>query len=443
MKVLLLNPPGDKKYLRDYYCSTISKTGYYWHPIDLLVQSGFLSEKFDVRIVDAIAEHMSGERALERIQSFHPDVLFSLTGVLSLDQDMSFLKQIRHILPDIKIFVSGEPLLERPEEFMRMFDFITGGMFSFVYDDISAYIEERYEDIKAMVFRKDGGIVMKSMIVEKGPLQFPIPRHELLPLKRYWMPFILHHPFATVLTVYGCPYTCSYCNSGVDTLGLMVRDVTDVVDEIKNIKKLGIKHILMKDMTFGIPRKHAIDLCNEIIKQKLDITWHCYSRVDVVDDELLHLMKDAGCTMIQFGVETANEFTLARYKKGVSLDLMIKTFEMIHKLNILAGAHFILGLPGDSMQDIETTVELAIKLKPAYASFNIATPRYGTLLKNELLNDKNDSADKLKDLVTKANRKFYLRPAYISSLLRHMKTFDQLISVIREGVVMFKTLEQG
>lgn len=443
MKVLLLNPPGDKKYLRDFLCSTVSKTGYYWHPIDLLVQSGFLSKKFDVRILDAIAEHMSFDRVLETIISIKPDIVFSLIGVLSLDQDMAFMKHINQALPDMKIFVSGEPVLEEPEAFMKMYDFITGGMFGFIYDDISAYVEERYNNIKGMIYRKDNEIIMKSTTAEKGPLKFPIPKHELFPLKRYWMPFILHHPFASILTVYGCPYTCSYCNSGMDTLGLKVRDIGDVIEEIKYVTKLGIKHIFIKDMTFGVPRKHTMDLCNEIIHQDIKITWNCYSRADVVDEELLRLMKDAGCTMIQFGVESANESILSRYKKGISIDAIVKAFEMVHKFNILAGAHFIFGLPGDSFKNMEATVALAKKLNPAYASFNVATPRYGTLLRSKLIHERNTPVDVVNTLVRKANKDFYLRPSYIFHLLNQIKTVDQFKSVAREGVGIIRTLEES
>ena len=442
-KALLLNPPGDQKYLRDYFCSTISKTGYYWHPIDLLIQSGFLSKHYDVNVMDAIVQGITQESALHSVYEFQPDVILSMTGVLSYEQDMAFLSHVKNMLPSAHLFAIGEPFLEHPEKLMQTYDFISGGMFSFVYDDITAYVEERYDDINAMIFRRDNQITTKRMTLGKDSLQFPIPRHELFPLKRYWMPFILHHPFASVLTSYGCPYTCSYCNSGAGTMGFLTRNVDEVIDELKYIKRLGIRHVFIKDMTFGTPKRHAVSLCERMIKENLDMTWHCYSRADVVDNEMLKLMKAAGCNLIQFGVETSNESTLKKYNKSILLDKTIQAFELAHQRGILTGAHFIFGLPGDSPADMKKTLELAKRLKPAYVSFNIATARYGTPLRNDLINEKRNNEpfhDGIKKFVKKANIDFYLRPNYFAYLLSQIKTITQLESILREGSGLIRYL---
>jgi len=442
-RALLLNPPGDQKYLRDYFCSTVSKTGYYWHPIDLLIQSGFLSKKFKVDVLDAIAEGISYQGAIKKIELLKPDIIVLLTSVLSVDNDMLFLKQIEQMLPNRKFFLVGEPLLEDPEGLMKRYGFVNGGMFSFVYDDITAYVEERYHDIKAMIFKQDNQIKIRSTTLTKEPLKFPIPRHELFPLKSYWMPFIMHHPFASVLTTYGCPYTCSYCNSGADTMGFIKRDVRDVIEELKYIKRLGIQHVFIKDMTFGVPRQHALSLCESMIREELKLTWHCYSRADVVDAEMLKYMKMAGCNLIQFGVETSNESTLQKYNKNIPLYKTIQAFELAHKYGILTGAHFIFGLPGDGFDDMVKTLQLAKSLKPVYVSLNIATPRYGTPLRNEFMIDKNRSNMTDKDIerfVKRANIDFYIRPSYLVYLLKQIKTITQFRSIIKEGAGMLRYL---
>ncbi|MGC8579741.1 MAG: B12-binding domain-containing radical SAM protein [bacterium] len=442
-KALLLNPPGDQKYLRDYFCSTISKTGYYWHPIDLLIQSGFLSRRYGVKVIDAIASDMKEKEVIHIISEYKPDVILSMTGVLSYKEDMAFLAKIRSMLPDAHIFAIGEPFLEQPRMFLGRHSFLDGILLSFIHDDITAYMDKRFEDIKMMAFRKGNEILLQYQLEKRGVFSIPLPEHKLFPLKRYWMPFIRHHPFVSVLTTYGCPYTCSFCNSGANSMGFLTRDINEVIDELRHIKRLGIRHVFIKDMTFGIPGRHAMLLCEAMIKERLDITWHCYSRTDVVDDEMLRLMKRAGCSMIQFGVETSNENTLKKYNKVIPLDKTVHAFELAHKYGILTGAHFIFGLPGDNADDIKKTVEFAKYLKPAYVSFNIATPRYGTSLRNELISSGNRDyhVDKgVEEFVKEANMDFYLRPTYLIYLLRHIKNITQFESVLREGIGMIRSL---
>jgi len=440
IKALLLNPPGDRKYLRDYFCSTISKTGYYWQPIDLLVQSGFLSRHFDVSVIDAIALNKSGEETYKNILLLSPNIILSLTSVLSIQQDMEFLKSIKQALPDCLMFAAGEPFLEQPQAVLKTHAFLNGALLDFIYDDITAYIEQRYEDIKSMVFRKDDEIIIRRSLIRSGSLSLPISRHGLFPLKYYRMPLTAHHPFASVLTAYGCPYACTYCNSGANTIGFLIRNTDEVIREILYIKRLGIKHIFIKDMTFGASRRHALEISEEIIRNKLNITWHCYSRADTVDDEMLGLMKRAGCSLIQFGVETSNEDTLSRYKKDISTERTIKAFELAQRHGILTGAHFIFGLPGDTTEDMNKTLQLVKRLRPAYVSFNIAVPRYGTPLKYMLVKHDDINTYKpspqIKKFVNRAYISFYIRPAYIFYILTHIKTTAQFYSLIREGIGM-------
>lgn len=439
-KALLLNPPGSQKYLRDYFCSTISKTGYYWHPIDLLVQSGFLSANYEVKVIDAIASNMMEEQTLHNISEFKPALILSTTSVISYEEDMAFLSEVKRVLPGAHIFAIGEPFLEQPRMILEKHTFLDGALLSFIYDDINAYMEGRFEQIQMMTFKKNNEILLQYQAGKRGIFSIPLPRHELFPLNRYWMPFIMHHPFASILTSYGCPYTCRYCNSGADTIGFLNREIDEVMNELRYVKRLGIRHVFLKDMTFGVPRRHAMSLCEAVIKERLDLTWHCYSRADIVDDELLKLMKAAGCTLIQFGVETTNESTLKKYNKYIPIDKTIHAFELAHKYDILTGAHFIMGLPGDSYENIKNIVKLAKHLKPAYASFNIATPRYGTMLKNDYINGIDYNAYDIKSIVKKANISFYMRPSYFYSLLSSVKTLTQLRSIVREGLGMIRIL---
>ena len=111
MNILLLNPPGKKLYIRDYYCSKVSKARYLYEPVDLLLLSGLLSKKHTVHILDAIVERYYPKNCLEKIESINPDLIISLTGAVSFYEDVEFWRMIKTSLKDILIFASGDILI--------------------------------------------------------------------------------------------------------------------------------------------------------------------------------------------------------------------------------------------------------------------------------------------------------------------------------------------
>ena len=93
MHILLLNPPGHQAYIRDYYCSKVSKTNYLFPPVDLLILSGILAQDHYVSVVDAIADHQSADDVIRTFDSLKPDVVISLVGAVALADDLRFLNQ--------------------------------------------------------------------------------------------------------------------------------------------------------------------------------------------------------------------------------------------------------------------------------------------------------------------------------------------------------------
>ncbi len=142
MRILLLNPPGRRLFLRDYYCSTVSKSGYLWHPIDLLVQSGYLARVGDVDFIDGIAEKLSVEAALQRVKQIGPDVVFSLVGAQSADADLAFLRTVSSQLPDVRLAISGEPLLEEPEALLAKAPWVAVGVRNFTTPKLAEWVAQ-------------------------------------------------------------------------------------------------------------------------------------------------------------------------------------------------------------------------------------------------------------------------------------------------------------
>lgn len=455
-KVLLLNPPGKKLYVRDYYCSKISKSNYLFHPIDLLMQSGRLAEHYEVHVIDAIADGIGKTACLRMIDSFSPDVIVSLIGAVSLEEDLPFLERLKK--EGRLIIVSGDISLEDTGKWLKDHPFIDAAILDFTSEDIISYLEGNNESINSMVYRTSEGISgTKPVRTRNEDFYVPVPRHDLFASRNYHFPFVRHKEFATVLTDYGCPFRCSFCV--MSTLGYRYRNVENVIDELRELKRLGKKEIFFIDQTFGINKKRTLDLCRRMKDAEFNFGWVCYSRVDIVNEELLKTMKEAGCHTIMFGVESASEEILKKYQKGYTKTQIRDAFRLCRKYNIRTVATFILGLPDETEETANETIEFLKEIDCDFASFNVAVPRMNTPLRQEAIREglitsdleimdqggssiamptRNLTTEQVQGLKMKAIRGFYLRPSYLWKRLRGISSFYELKEQVSEGLTLLK-----
>jgi radical SAM superfamily enzyme YgiQ (UPF0313 family) len=453
MKILLLNPPGKKIYIRDYYCSKVSKTGYIYHPVDLLILSGILSQEHEIFILDCIVERIDYTLALKKIKEMNIEILISLVGAVSFFEDFSFLKRIKEEKKEIKIFATGDCLMENGEEILQEQKWLDGIILDFTSIEIQEFLRGIEKNYPTLIYRSKEGKIVKNENREGGEFKIPIPRHDLFLPYKYTYPFVRKLPFATVLTDYGCPFNCSFCIMG--TLKYKYRPIDNLIEEINFIHKLGIREIYFSDQSFGAVRSRTKELCKYMEKLSPKFGWVCLSRVDITDDEMLLLMKKAGCHTIIYGVESGNEAILKRYKKNLTLKQIKEGFNRCRKYKIRPVGTFILGLPGETEDDIKKTIRFAKELDCAYASFNVAIPRARTDLRKEmkekgLLKEKNEEMDQsgtkvitgtgilnAEDILKwhkKAIRQFYLRPSYLFKRLISLNSWDEFKINLKEAI---------
>ncbi len=443
MRVLLLNPPSRLPVLRDYYCSSVSKAGYLWHPIDLLAQSGRLSAKHDLRVLDAPAAKFSESATARFIENFAPQAVFALTSAGTWRGDFGFIEPLKRRIGFV-LAMSGEIFLGDAGKILEAHPWIDAALLNFTGPDLERFLEGSTSDVTNLAWR-DGDKVFVRREGATGTFTLGLPRHDLFPMERYHMPWHLYHPFATVMTDYGCPFGCSFCNSR--TFGHARRDLDDLSEELEWLHRRGIRQLFIKDMTFASSRPHAVRVLETMIEKGREFRWNAYCRADLIDDDLALLMSRAGCHLVQIGVESADEALLNRHGKKIKTETVRKAFKILKKAGISAGAHFILGLPGDSLDGIRRTVELAVELDPAYASFNLAMPRLGASLNDAGWMDRPlDSSGsepfyELDDLSPRtlvrerdrAMRRFYLRPGYWIKTALAIKTPYQLWNLLRQA----------
>jgi anaerobic magnesium-protoporphyrin IX monomethyl ester cyclase len=467
MNVLLLNPPGDKPYLRDYYCSHTAKGYYYWHPYDLVVQSGIISQDHEICYLDANLLHLSFEETRSRILQIQPDAIVFLTGGVSWTKDFEFFESL-NIPKNVPVIGTGDVLVSKGRELMTKHPWLQAVLLDFTSDAINDFLKSWNEDsgssdlqesIPNLLFRCNDQF-FRGVDPGKRYYSFPIPRYDLIPMDKYSIPHGRQRRFASFLTDFGCPYTCSFCFNG--KWDHKLRDIDNAMQELYHIRDLGIHELWIKDLTFGVNRKHTTEFLNRLINEKLHFEWITLSRVDVMDEELLSLMAKAGCHTIQFGVESADQGILNSIEKGIQPDRVKEIFSLCRKNKIRTLAHFILGLPGETEKTALETIEYAKELNPDFASFNVAAPRMGTDLRSEAIQkqwvDKDvDSVDnstasafpqmeietisgsRVVELRNKAIREFHLRPSYLLRKLTDIRSPHEAWRVIQNGYSLLKS----
>lgn len=412
--IFLLNPPSEKLILRDYYCCTYSKTGYLWHPVDLLVQSGMLAKNFNVVVFDAVALRAGDADVLRAAEECGARTVFSLIGSKSENSDVKLLAEIKKGT-GAKIAVSGDIALSDTAGLFTKWPWLDAVVTDFVSNGLEQFAAGVAGPLPGLTRKDNTGAAPASAAQANSEFAYPLPLHELFISDRYSMPYA-RAPFATVLTEFGCPFRCAFCNSGESSIGFRRRNLENVEEELMRVKDLGARHIFFKDMTFGTSRERSRELCDFFVENLPGVTWHSYTRAHLLDEETIKLYAASGCVLLQIGVETANPEVAEAMGKKQSAASIKTVFALLKKHGVASGSHYILGLPGEGAAKTLNTIFSSLRLGADYASFNFFTPRPGSELYGETLSPRTNKP-LWKFMMRLAYLLFYMRPAYIARRL--------------------------
>lgn len=458
-KILLLNPPGEKIYIRDYYCSKVSKSDYIYHPVDLLVASGWLKDDFELKALDCIVEKITPPQAEKMITTYRPDAIFFITGAVSRKEDFVFLKRIKDLLKNCIIIGSGDCLLNEFEKHQKLEEWLDAIVLDFTGIDLKKYLFVKLygdnEKFSNIVDLKQPLRPADKYREKSAEMNFPVPAYEIFPWKSYRYPFVKTLPFATVLTNYGCPFACSFCV--MPAVGFKQRPIENIKPELDYIRGLGIRDIYFADQTFGASPEKLKELCGLMIQEKYNFNWVAFTRADKITDENIKLMKQSGCHMLMFGIESTEQHILEKYRKNLTVERIQEAFALCKKYGIKTLATFIIGLPETTYEENKNILPFAIKLNPDYASFNVLVPRAGTEVLKKAVSAKwlneNDSpgdqsgysgamkteqlsSEQIIELKNHISDAFYKRPSYILKRLFAIRTFHELSLLFSNGLAL-------
>jgi radical SAM superfamily enzyme YgiQ (UPF0313 family) len=371
MRVLLINP---------FY--PISETPS--PPLGLAFLAGALERAgVEVRILDLVVFPYSKKMLETALQEFSPHLVGATCVTMTFDNALSVLKDVRAMAPDVLTVMGGPHVTFCAEETMLTLpelDFVVLGEGDEAIVELAEEAEKgrRWRRIRGLVYR-NGPAIESTGIREPGIEvdSLAMPARHLLPLGRYRA---LRMPIS-MTTSRGCPFQCIFC-VGRKMVGPKVRyrDPEKVADELEYLSSLNFHQINIADDLFTANKAHCLAVCKEIIKRRLQVKWTSFARVDTVSLEVLSRMKEAGCSAVSFGVESASADILKTIKKGITIEQVIAAISMCREVGITPQASFILGLPGETPETLKETTAFGTSLKKmgALHGFHLLAPFPGT-----------------------------------------------------------------
>ena len=409
-----------------------------WPPLSEANCAALLEEEgHEVVIVDANAERLDAAEVARRSVGFDKIFITSSTidrwqcPVIDLRPLLSYVKVLKEV--NEEVYITGAHGTVRPEEMLRLTDakaVIRGEPELTVLElcrnnDLSS--------VKGITYKADGEFVSNEPQDHLDLGTLPVPSFHLLPMGKYFYE-VLGRNFTLLEASRGCTYRCSFCLLDMYGKKLRVKPARQFINELEIvINKFGVKNAYFMDLEFTINRDLVEEVCNYLIRKKHDFKWTCQTRLDLVDEVLLEKMKRAGCDLIHFGVEAANDRALKALGKGMTVEKITTGMKMVKRLKIRSACFFLMGAFGSTKEDVKEITKFAMKLNPTYALFHVAIPYPGTKFYSEVLcagglfSDDNLFPEAfvgnmtlydIKKVIRNSYIKYYLRPSYILSVFR-------------------------
>ena len=384
-KITLVNLPFERMYK-----DTKLKGVLHYSPVLSLAAlgAGLLADNHEVKVFDMNLPENTLQAFGFLLEKMKPDFV-GITFVTALFKEMSqvvnFIKSTHQEI----ITVGGGPHASAfPERTLEesMLDIAVIGEGDFVIKDIAN--RKPFEQIKGVGYKLDGKIFINPRTQFIDNLDaLPYPAYHLFDIKRYTISKTLARfsPVAWIESSRGCVGSCIYCNKSVHGNRFRKKSPGRVVDEILFIKGLGFKEAHFTDDAFTTDIVRAKRICDLLIERKVNFPWTLITgiRANQVDYELFVKLKKAGCYRICIGIESGNQQILKNINKGVTLNQICDAVKWSKKAGVEVWGAFMIGLPGETEESMQDTIDLARRLPLDLAKMAILIPLPATPIFNE------------------------------------------------------------
>ncbi len=402
MKILLINPAfydgNDFRNRFEDYIDWIKGGNLYVAPFEPPLGLSFLTaymkeRNHDVTILDMQGSLMDSEELAIRIAEANPDIIGITAMTPTIPEALQVAAISKKNAPQAITVLGGVHPTLAPAEVLadKNVDFVIRGegeeSFAALADALAN--GNSTENISGLCYRSNGTVIIreKSNLIEDLNT-LPSPDYDAFPVERY----IEHNKYLrsvrgiSMIVSRGCPFQCTFC-AVHQTMGRKwrIKSPQRVVDEVKDLKKrFQLEGIWFKDSIFNLNRTWTKEFCKLMIEQNVDIKWQALTRVDLIDEEELVVMKEAGLTQLDLGIETGSPKSLIRLKKGITVDKIKEKVRLARK-HVNVFGFFMIGIPGEDEGDVQQTFELAKSLDLDRWTWSIYSPLPGSTLYEELI----------------------------------------------------------
>jgi hopanoid biosynthesis associated radical SAM protein HpnJ len=438
----------------------------FWYPTWLAQPAALVP---DSRVLDAPADELTVEQTLAIAVDYELVILHTSTP--SFPTDAKFAEMLKQRKPGIMIGMVGAKVAVDAEGSLlatQAIDFVAREEFDYTCQDVAAGMP--FEQVLGISYRLPDGTVRhndaRPMIENMDELPFVAPVYKRdLKIENYFIGY-LNYPYVSIYTGRGCRSKCTFC-LWPQTVGghrYRTRSTESVLAEVKWIKENmpEVKEIMFDDDTFTDFKPRVEEIARGL--GKLGVTWSCNAKANV-PYSTLKIMKENGLRLLLVGYESGDDQILLNIKKGLRTDIARRFSEDCRKLGIKVHGTFILGLPGETKDTIEKTIEFAKEINPHTIQVSLAAPYPGTRLYEQAVENQWIPPNKTINLVNEKGvqlatisyphlsqeeiyhgvevfyKRFYFRPGKIWEIVREMLgSWDMLKRRLREGVEFFRFL---
>jgi radical SAM superfamily enzyme YgiQ (UPF0313 family) len=434
-------------------CAISETLNYTSPPLGIGYIASYLREfgNHEVKIHDGLLQNTRVPDFAETLSTYSPTVVGISGQTTPSIYDVYYTaKVVKNHNPAILVVVGGAHVTFQDEQVLREcpeIDVVVRGEGEVTMSVLMEKVDQlqQYNGVLGTTIRNGPTIIRNPDRQYVSNLDdIPFPDYDTLNLRGY---FPHGKGIAPMITSRGCPFQCTFCSSSrITGKRWRGRSPDNVIEEVKLLQEVyGVEDVTFIDDLFTFDYRRVREICSRMIFDADDIGWTCSSRADIMTrhPEMTDWLKKAGCHTLYIGAESGSQKILNRIKKGIRLEQIISAVRRAKRVGLEVVLSFILGIPGETKDDIRSTIDFACKLDPDLAQFTICTPYPGTPMYDEALengwlavNDwseftvidpvmdlPNLSRSSIKQQLRRAYYRFYTRPGFIWKQIR-MRNLD-------------------
>ena len=390
LKVMLFNPPVSfEQFYGDWDMSDVKSSS---PPIGILSLASMIRKYgYKVVVVDAHAEGLDINQIKAVIQKEKPDVV----GVTAMTVMISAAAEIAKIAKEcdskIVTILGGVHVTAEPIETLNRYSQIDYAIIGEGEVAFTEFLEGQRGHkssamVKSLVWREGEKVsVNPRREFFKSLDEFPPPAFDLVPnlFNHYRLSVFGTKKFRSVglVTSRGCTGFCTFCDLGVVGRGYRSNTAEYLISLMKDCHaNYGVTDFLFYDDLFVGSRPRLKEVCEWIIEEKLPFTWSCCARVDFMHTDMLKLMKQAGCWMVEYGIESGCQRIIDSMRKNITKEKIADTINKTYEAGIITKGNFIFGNPGEDHWSLRESIDFACSLKLNYFQHTYLTPLPGAEL---------------------------------------------------------------